>query len=171
LQDVDAAKSTQTTTPQTVDGTEDKNAPDDSPQDLSANNSAMTIEHSGDRTNVNKSANEISAGTMERVQVNNNDLNDAEMSNVENSAGTMERVQINLNNDDIKDAEMSAAAPPLTAAMKETDVPVWLRRMLIYFRGVSDSVEWQDLVSALLKFENLKPPPGVGVLLQLICLF
>ena len=64
--------------------------------------------------------------------------------------------------DDMKDTEMSAAPQPLTTATKETPAPFWLSRMLVYLRGVSDNVEWQNLVLALLKFENLKPPPGVG---------
>ena len=62
----------------------------------------------------------------------------------------------------MNDAEMSVAPQPLTTATKETPAPFWLNQMLVYLQGVLDNVEWQDLVSALLKFENLKPPPGVG---------
>jgi hypothetical protein len=59
----------------------------------------------------------------------------------------------------------NSALQPLTSA-KETPAPEWLQRMLVYLRGVSDSTEWQDLVSAFLKFENLNPPSGVGALLN-----
>jgi hypothetical protein len=61
------------------------------------------------------------------------------------------------------DSEMSAPQPLTTAV--ETQAPDWLSRMLEYLKGVSDSTEWQELVSALLKFENLNPPSGVGVCL------
>jgi hypothetical protein len=67
--------------------------------------------------------------------------------------------------DDTNDTEMSAPQP-LTLQRPpamETQGPDWLKRMLVYLWGVSDSAEWQDLVAALLKFENLNPPSGVGV--------
>jgi hypothetical protein len=67
-----------------------------------------------------------------------------------------------LQGDNMNNTEMSAAPQPLTTATKETLVPAWPSRMLIYLRGVSDRAEWQDLVSVLLKFENLNPPSGVG---------
>jgi hypothetical protein len=61
--------------------------------------------------------------------------------------------------DGMNDTEMSP--PPLTTTVEIT-APDWLKRMLDYLRGVSDSTYWQDLVSALLRFENMNPPSGVG---------
>lgn len=74
-------------------------------------------------------------------------------------------IQVN-HGDDTNDAEMSVPGPPPLTKAKETPAPDWLGRMLVYLWGVSDSMEWQELVSALLKFENMNPPPGVGVFLN-----
>lgn len=71
-----------------------------------------------------------------------------------------------LRGDDTNDAEMSAAPQLLTTATKETPVPAWPSQMLIYLRGVFDTTKWQDLVSALLKFENLNPPSGISTPLR-----
>jgi hypothetical protein len=76
--------------------------------------------------------------------------------NVDDAMGiseTMEGVDIG-NTEDLQDHRGD----------KETPAPDWLtRRMLVYLRrGVSDSMEWQNLVLALLRFENLNPPSGVG---------
>ena len=64
--------------------------------------------------------------------------------------------------DSQNDTEMSAplGQPPTTA--EEIPTPDWLKRMLDYLRGVSESMDWKDLVSALLRFENLNPPSGVS---------
>jgi hypothetical protein len=65
--------------------------------------------------------------------------------------------------DELNDAERSAQQGLTTA--KVIQAPDWLKRMLVYLQGVSDSTEWHELVSALVKFENMNPPSGVGALL------
>jgi hypothetical protein len=95
----------------------------------------------------------IPTGTMEGVDIDNTQVCQGDDTN--------DNTQVNRG-DNTNDAEMSTAPQPLTTAIKETPAPFWLRRMLVYLRGVSDNADWQDLVSALLKFENLNPPPGVS---------
>ena len=51
-------------------------------------------------------------------------------------------------------------------AANDTLAPSWLGKMLVYLWGVSDVVEWQDLVSSLIEFESMDPPSGIGVSFQ-----
>ena len=159
----------ETTASQNINVAEDETAPVEPLQDLSgadfANDSVTTIESrfihaAGIPASADKSA------AMDIDDVQSKRRNDA-MDAGEISAGIVDSVDINNmqahQGDDVNNAKMPTAPPPSTAAMKETPAPDWLRKMLVYLRGVSDSAEWQDLVLALLKFENLNPPSGVGI--------
>ena len=133
-----------TTVSQNLDGPKEKYGPVRSPNDsatvLYDNNSVTTIEPhpfhgSGDLASIENSTTRVEDETAE-----------------DNTQAQRD--------DNSTDAEMSAPQP-LSTPM-DTQVPDWLKKMLVYLWGVSDNMEWQDLVSALLKFENLNPPSGVG---------
>lgn len=147
-----------------------------SPQDPFTNDSATATEpHSikaaGDPANLDKSAAPFTYDSATTTEPHS--LNAAgDPANLDKSTAmdVDDAVSVDIGNtqdrrdDEPVDAENSAPQP-LTSA-KETSAPDWLKRMLVYLRGVSDSTEWQDLVSALLKFENLNPPSGVGAILH-----
>lgn len=139
---VDIAK---TTVSQSVDAADDKITPV-APQDSSTNDSATTLnppsfDATGDSVSIDKSAAMVVEGAAEITKM------------------TVNNMQV-LRDNDTNIGKMSAPQDPQNTTM-ETPAPVWLRRMLVYLRGISDSMEWQGLVSALLKFENMNPPSGV----------
>jgi hypothetical protein len=120
-------------------------------------------------SNDSKNTAKMPTATMEGVDIDNT------LVRVRQGDETNDNPQVNQGGD-TNEAEMSTAPQPLTTAMKETPAPLWLGRMLVYLRGISDNAEWQGLVSALLRFENLNPSPGVStpllnydVLSDLIC--
>jgi hypothetical protein len=133
-----------TTASQDVYVTEDENATVRSPQDLAT-------------TNLNEPQPIGSAADPACKSV------EMDLKEDDAASRTMDvDTQVHHGDVDTNKVEMSASlAQPLAATM-ETPAPDWLKRMLDYLRGVSDNPEWQNLVSVLLKFENLNPPSGVG---------
>jgi hypothetical protein len=155
--------SAETTASQPSADAEDKNT-FGSPHDPTTMNEPQSIEATGDPAGFNNSAMMdaqdalgISGKTggvgIKNAHCHGDDTNDHDSEGVD-----VNNTQV-CHGDNTNDAEMSAPQP--STSVMETPAPDWLKRMLVYLRGVSDTLEWQDLVSELLRFENLSPPSGV----------
>lgn len=56
----------------------------------------------------------------------------------------------------------SSSSPPKLEARNDEDLPGWLAQMIVYLRGVSEEVAWQNLVTGFFDFEKCGPPAGVS---------
>jgi hypothetical protein len=177
---VDFAK-TGTTVSQKVEEAEDTNAPVGSPKVPFANDSARSIEPHPIVPQVPFADDSVIPIEGHPVDAPVPFANDSAItiephpikgtgehaSNEKSSVIVVEETAENIlevhRGDELNKAEMSAQQALSTA--KVTQAPDWLKRMLAYLQGVSDSTEWHELVLALVKFENMNPPSGVGALL------
>lgn len=131
-------------------------------------NVSQSIQGKSPEIPVTMNANENSANVDNPLNTNDTDF--AQQMAIDNMPDEApDHSNTKKQNADINNMETSTpnGADPQSSrhSTHEMPLPPWLSNMLGYLRSVSESVDWQNLVSDLVEFEKLNPVSGVRVIL------